>query len=278
MSTRPVRSICTMAMAALVLVSPEADAQVTRDSRAPATSVVEIRSYNLKPGSRDRFHQTFLTRALPMLQRWNVDVVGYGPSLHDSNSYFLMRSFPGIDERQRREDAFYGSEEWIKGPRAAILADIESYTTIVIHVDDETLRALRRATAAAKENTMSTVTSAPSDLAILLELNKDYVDSVQTSNVARFKEILADDFLCSLPDGSLIDRERFLTQTAVPVTISNLSAHDVQVRLMGDVAIVHARTSYKTSDGKSASGRYTDVWARRNGRWLAVSAHVTRLP
>ena len=23
-------------------------------------------------------------------------------------------------------------------------------------------------------------------------------------------------------------------------------------------------------------GRYTDVWARRHGRWLAVSAHVTR--
>jgi hypothetical protein len=29
-------------------------------------------------------------------------------------------------------------------------------------------------------------------------------------------------------------------------------------------------------DGKPGSGRYTDVWARRNGRWLAVSAHVSR--
>jgi hypothetical protein len=24
------------------------------------------------------------------------------------------------------------------------------------------------------------------------------------------------------------------------------------------------------------AGRYTDVWARQGGRWLAVSAHVTR--
>jgi len=50
----------------------------------------------------------------------------------------------------------------------------------------------------------------------------------------------------------------------------------VKIRIMGDVAIIHARTTYTMPDGRAASGRYTDVWARRNGRWLAVSAHVTR--
>jgi len=37
------------------------------------------------------------------------------------------------------------------------------------------------------------------------------------------------------------------------------------------------RTSYLSGDGARGAGRYTDVWARRDGRWLAVSAHVTRL-
>jgi len=115
-----------------------------------------------------------------------------------------------------------------------------------------------------------------SDLNTLVELNRDYIRSVQTSDVRRFREILADDFLCSLPDGSLVDRDRFLEQTARPVTISNLEAHDVNVRLMGDFAIVHARTTYTATNGTPGSGRYTDVWARRQGRWLAVSAHVTR--
>jgi len=117
---------------------------------------------------------------------------------------------------------------------------------------------------------------AMSDLNTLVELNRDYIRSVQTSDVRRFREILADDFLCSLPDGSLVDRDRFLEQTARPVTISNLEAHDVNVRLMGDFAIVHARTTYTAANGTPGSGRYTDVWARRQGRWLAVSAHVTR--
>lgn len=123
---------------------------------------------------------------------------------------------------------------------------------------------------------MQAQTTSPSDLATLLELNNDYIRSVQTSNVQRFKEILADDFLCSLPDGSLIDRERFLKQTATPVTISNLTVDDVNVRIMGDFAIIHGRTAYTAADGNPGAGRYTDVWARRNGRWLAVAAHVTR--
>jgi hypothetical protein len=106
--------------------------------------VVEIRSYNLKPGTRDRFHQRFEQEALPMLRRWKVDVVAYGPSLHDNDSYYLMRSYPSLEERQRSEDAFYGSEEWRHGPRETILADIESYTTVVIRLDDATLRRLRK--------------------------------------------------------------------------------------------------------------------------------------
>jgi len=100
---------------------------------------------------------------------------------------------------------------------------------------------------------------------------------VQDGDVRRFDEILAEDFLCSNPDGSLVDREGFLQQTARPVTIANLQAHDVNVRLLGDFAIIHARTTFTQPDGQAGAGRYTDVWGRRDGRWLALSAHVTRL-
>ena len=123
---------------------------------------------------------------------------------------------------------------------------------------------------------MQTETASQTDLASLLELNEAYIRSVEAGDVRRFGELLADDFLCSLPDGSLIDRERFLEHTARPVTISHLEAHDVRVRIMGDIAIIHGRTTYTASDGRAGSGRYTDVWARRQGRWVAVSAHVTR--
>ena len=123
---------------------------------------------------------------------------------------------------------------------------------------------------------MPAETVASADLNSLRQLNRDYIRSVQTSDVRRFDEILAEDFLCSNPDGSLVDRAGFLAQTARPVAISNLEAHDVRVRIIGDVAIIHARTTYTTADGGAGAGRYTDGWARRQGRWLAVFAHVTR--
>ena len=67
----------------------------------------------------------------------------------------------------------------------------------------------------------------------------------------------------SNPDGSLIDRAAFLKQTAVPVVISNLEARDVVVRIMGDVAIIHARTTYTRPDGKRAPAATRSVGPAR---------------
>ena len=67
------------------------------------------------------------------------------------------------------------------------------------------------------------------DIEELTALNRDYVASVQNCDVKRFDEILAQDFYCSNPDKTLIDRAAFLKQTAVPVTIRNLRAEDVKI-------------------------------------------------
>jgi NIPSNAP len=105
---------------------------------------LEIRSYTLLPGSRDEFHRLFLEEAMPLLKRWNVDVVGYGPSLHDENSYYLMRNYDSLAQREESENAFYGSDEWRQGPREAIIALIENYTEIVLELDEVTVQGLRR--------------------------------------------------------------------------------------------------------------------------------------
>lgn len=118
--------------------------------------------------------------------------------------------------------------------------------------------------------------SRQADLQALKQLNRDYIASVQNSDVRRFDELLAPEFYCSNPDGSLVDRAAFLAQTARPVTISGLQASDVMIRLYGDVAVIHARTTYQTAQGETKSGRYTDVWAHIDDNWLAISAHVTR--
>src|SRR3954463_639043 len=124
-----------------------------------------------------------------------------------------------------------------------------------------------------EEMTMQTNTNSQLDLDTLTALNLDFFASVQKGDVTRFEEILADDFMNSHPDGSLLDKAEFLELTAQPVTISGLVAEDVRIRWLGDFAIIHGRFNSRSADGKPRRGRYTDNWARRDGTWVAVSAH-----
>ena len=124
---------------------------------------------------------------------------------------------------------------------------------------------------------MTTHTATASEVEVLRDLNGQYIHSVVYSDVARFTEILADDFLCTNPDGSLIDKPQFLRQTAVPVSFTDFDVDDLRIRVLGNVAIIHGRTRFVLKDGRRGRGQYTDVWEKRQGRWLAVSAHVTRV-
>jgi ketosteroid isomerase-like protein len=123
---------------------------------------------------------------------------------------------------------------------------------------------------------MTEAFESPLDIDALRQLNQNYIRSVEASDVSYFEEALAEDFVNTNPDCSLVGRAEFLAQIARPPGICNLQAHDVRIRLLGDTAIIHARTTYSRPDGKAGAGRYTDIWARRLGRWLCVAAHVTR--
>ena len=64
---------------------------------------------------------------------------------------------------------------------------------------------------------MQTNANAQRDLDTLTALNRDYTASVQNGDVKRFEELLAGDFMCSNPDGSLLELiayVRSLGQTA----------------------------------------------------------------
>src|SRR3954462_8869956 len=113
---------------------------------------------------------------------------------------------------------------------------------------------------------MQTNANAQRDLETLTALNLDFFTSVQEGDVERFEEILADDFMMSTPDGSLLDKAEFLKLTAQPVTFSGLVAEDVRIRLLGDFAIIHARFDSRSADDKPRRGRYTDIG------WTDISA------
>jgi hypothetical protein len=97
--------------------------------------MIEILTLNLKPGTRDKFHEVYITESLPLQRKWHIEVLANGPSLHNENGYWVVRSFKSLEDMQKSEDAFYGSEDWKKGPRTAILSMIDNLSTIVISAD-----------------------------------------------------------------------------------------------------------------------------------------------
>jgi NIPSNAP protein len=102
--------------------------------------MIEILILNLRPGTRDEFHELYVKESLPLQKKWNIEVVAHGPSLHDDNSYYVVRSFKNLDDRERLQNAFYNSDDWQKGPRTAILSKAEHMATVV--VSDEAVQQL----------------------------------------------------------------------------------------------------------------------------------------
>ncbi len=206
---------------------------------SPDSAVVEIRSYILKPGTRDSFHRLVLDYSLPMLKRWKIDVLGYGPSLLEDSSYYLVRLYPSLVARQRSEDAFYGSDEWKKGPREAIVSRISNYTTVIMPVD--TL--LRLAENAKIMIEMQTRTR---DSAELSELNRQFIENFTSQDAARHDAIIHKDFVCIQGDGSIVGREDYIRGWSAAYTHSgytDFSYTDESIRIFGNIALVRSKPS-----------------------------------
>jgi hypothetical protein len=94
--------------------------------------ITEIRIYKLKENKASEFNRVFTEQSLPMMKRWQVNVVDYGFSLIDKDSFHLIRRYEDLEKRKESQEAFYGSDEWINGPEKAIMDCIDTYNTSVV--------------------------------------------------------------------------------------------------------------------------------------------------
>jgi hypothetical protein len=110
------------------------------------------------------------------------------------------------------------------------------------------------------------------DVQILEQLNRDYHAADQNSDAKRFDEFLAEDFIVQTP-GVTRNREEYLTYIAKPRPFRDLTMRDVNVRILGDVALVQGRSTYTMlADGSEQEALYTDVYQKREGTWVCVTA------
>jgi NIPSNAP len=120
-----------------------------RPMRSPSIEVnvmsrlLEIRTYRLKPGTLDAFHHAMHTRAVPMLRARGMDVVAYGRSDHEEETYFLARSYASREALEQEQAEFYGSSEWKLGPRSELVDRIETYMNTLIWTSELAVVSMR---------------------------------------------------------------------------------------------------------------------------------------
>jgi len=100
---------------------------VIRPYKRPEVLLVEVRTYKIKAGRRERFLEFFEERAVPALRSKGMRIVGPLIDLENPDVFIWLRAFPSLEERDRMKSAFYDGEEWKNELEAIAMPMLESY-------------------------------------------------------------------------------------------------------------------------------------------------------
>jgi len=105
--------------------------------------------------------------------------------------------------------------------------------------------------------------------------------AVLERDLTAFASFLADDYRLVDSQGRLRDKAAVLRELADPylyIAVNETQEH--QVRIHGPLAVVIAVLQQRGTDHGvpyDAPVRFTDTWMQREGRWVCLSAHTSRL-
>ena len=114
----------------------------------------------------------------------------------------------------------------------------------------------------------------------LLKLGREFEQAIVTNDAEAIGRFLADEWIIIDPDGSMIDRARFLEVIkSGALTHEMMESDDIRVRIYGDTAVVTGLTMAKgkfMGNGFATRERATDVFVKQDGRWQCVFSQLTR--
>ena len=89
--------------------------------------IVEVRTYKIKEGQRQRFLDFFESKSVPAQRRKGMSILGPLVDLENPDVFIWLRAFPSLEERDRMTSAFYEGEEWKTEMEAIAMPMLEEY-------------------------------------------------------------------------------------------------------------------------------------------------------
>jgi NIPSNAP len=98
--------------------------------------IIEMRTYKLKPGQRDRFLEIFQTKSMPAHAEIGMKILGPFLSIDDPDTFFFMRGFPDLASREPMKAQFYEGPLWKNELENLLMPIIEKYDVVLVDDPD----------------------------------------------------------------------------------------------------------------------------------------------
>lgn len=117
----------------------------------------------------------------------------------------------------------------------------------------------------------------------IIQLENEIFESIKNKDSKKLENILVDDFTYRTHDGKESNKAGFLeTIKSLSLKILSVKGENLNVEIFGDVAVLTGvqRAKVEMEDGKFVEGlgAFTDVFIKRDTRWLLKSAFHVELP
>ncbi len=117
----------------------------------------------------------------------------------------------------------------------------------------------------------------------ILEIERETMAAIERKDKEALGRVLAEEFVYRNPAGEELGREAFLNNIAsIPFEILSVRGENLKVGVFGETVVLTGVqvATVRTEDGKEEVGRgaFTDVFVKREGRWLMALAYDVELP
>lgn len=117
----------------------------------------------------------------------------------------------------------------------------------------------------------------------VLRVSRAWQEAFNHRDLNAFARYVTDDFMASTDEGGLMTKEEMIQYlSARPLKyVQKRDAHDFQIRIDGDTAIVNYLVTSLNGWGDTTiefHRRRTEVFIKKEGMWLAIAAHDSPIP
>ena len=123
---------------------------------------------------------------------------------------------------------------------------------------------------------------ANSNADVVIDLDRKRMQAMAAKDIAQLEALLADDLVYTHSSARLDTKQSLIANMRSGATVyASVEPSEVKAQELGDVVVLTGAARIKVaSQGKQLdfAVRFTDAYARRNGRWQMVVWQSTRLP